>query len=270
MYGQVSARACAHWKFSRISPSYRARNLLAAAINNASVETTDATQFDEVAQYDAIAVTGSLPIYDERFQRALKIGGRLFVVVGTAPIMEAWKVTRLGEREWQRESLFETVIEPLVNAARVSAIRFLILEVSTASALMTIPEITPGRIRCPPRARRDLTLLDVREDWELGVASVPNIVHIPMGQVADRVCRARSRKKSSCCAARVAAVSKLPNSCNKTASERSIWRAGSWPGRAIWMQPFRRTEASRQDRRLVSDLAARDGLLNFRVIMFEE
>jgi rhodanese-related sulfurtransferase len=50
-----------------------------------------------------------------------------------------------------------------------------------------IPEITPTEFV----ARRDrgdaLTLLDVREDWELGVASVPNVVHIPMGQVADRL-----------------------------------------------------------------------------------
>jgi rhodanese-related sulfurtransferase len=32
-----------------------------------------------------------------------------------------------------------------------------------------------------------LTLLDVREEWELAVASVPGIVHIPMGQVAERL-----------------------------------------------------------------------------------
>lgn len=52
---------------------------------------------------------------------------------------------------------------------------------------MNIPEITPAEFV----ARRDrgdaLTLLDVREEWELGVASVPGIVHIPMGQVADRI-----------------------------------------------------------------------------------
>ena len=52
---------------------------------------------------------------------------------------------------------------------------------------MTIPEITPTEFV----ARRDrgdnLTLLDVREDWELAVASVPGIVHIPMGQVAERM-----------------------------------------------------------------------------------
>jgi protein-L-isoaspartate(D-aspartate) O-methyltransferase len=99
-------------------------NLLDAAINNAAVETADGMQLQETAKYDAIAVTGSLPVYDERFQQALKIGGRLFVVVGTAPIMEAWKVLRLGEREWQRESLFETVIDPLANTARVSQFVF--------------------------------------------------------------------------------------------------------------------------------------------------
>ncbi|MFL6548425.1 MAG: rhodanese-like domain-containing protein [Povalibacter sp.] len=52
---------------------------------------------------------------------------------------------------------------------------------------MNIPEITPAEFV----ARRDrgdsMTLLDVREAWELDVATVPGIVHIPMGEVADRV-----------------------------------------------------------------------------------
>jgi len=52
---------------------------------------------------------------------------------------------------------------------------------------MSVPEISPAEYL----ARRDqgdnLTLLDVREDWELKVASVPGIVHIPMGQVPARL-----------------------------------------------------------------------------------
>jgi len=121
------AKMCARVRSFEIHPELTdltRSNLLAAAINNAAVETFDAMQLDEAGVYDAIAVTGSLPLYDERFQQALKIGGRMFVVVGTSPIMEAWKVTRLGEREWQRESLFETVIDPLANAARVSQFVF--------------------------------------------------------------------------------------------------------------------------------------------------
>lgn len=52
---------------------------------------------------------------------------------------------------------------------------------------MSVSEITPSEF-VTRRERGDaLTLLDVREDWELGVASVPNVIHIPMGQVADRL-----------------------------------------------------------------------------------
>lgn len=99
-------------------------NLRRMAVNNAAVEVADAMQFSADAAYDAIAVTSSLPLWDERWHRALKIGGRMFVVVGVVPIMQAWRVTRVGEREWQRESLFETVLTPLVNATRPPAFVF--------------------------------------------------------------------------------------------------------------------------------------------------
>ena len=68
-------------------------------------------------EYDVVAVTGSLPIYDTRFEQALRVGGRLFVIVGVPPVMDAILVRRVDGNEWTRESLFETVIEPLVNAA---------------------------------------------------------------------------------------------------------------------------------------------------------
>ena len=52
---------------------------------------------------------------------------------------------------------------------------------------MNVPEISPADFAARRNRGDDVTLLDVREDWELGVASVPNVVHIPMGQVADRI-----------------------------------------------------------------------------------
>jgi protein-L-isoaspartate(D-aspartate) O-methyltransferase len=121
------ARLCSRVRSLEIHPELvdlTRVNLHTAAINNASVEVADAMNLSESMAYDAIAVTGSLPVYDERFQQALRIGGRMFVIVGSAPVMEAWKVTRLGEREWERESLFETIVEPLVNAPRVSQFVF--------------------------------------------------------------------------------------------------------------------------------------------------
>jgi rhodanese-related sulfurtransferase len=52
---------------------------------------------------------------------------------------------------------------------------------------MTVAEITPTEFVARRDRGESLTLLDVREEWELGVASVPDVVHIPMGEVADRL-----------------------------------------------------------------------------------
>jgi rhodanese-related sulfurtransferase len=52
---------------------------------------------------------------------------------------------------------------------------------------MAVAEITPTEFVARRQGGESLTLLDVREDWELGVASVPDVVHIPMGEVADRL-----------------------------------------------------------------------------------
>ena len=109
-------------------------NLAAVGARNAEVITADAMQAgvqlepprgSGSARYHAIAVTGSLPVYDERFQRQLEVGGRLFVIVGDAPVMEARLVRRVAEDGWVTESLFETVVDPLINARRRARVRLL-------------------------------------------------------------------------------------------------------------------------------------------------
>ena len=91
-------------------------NLRHAAGHNVSVEVLDAMTITADGEYDVIALTGSLPVYDSRFERALKVGGRLFAVVGTGPVMDARKITRAGHGEWVAVSLFETVMDPLDHA----------------------------------------------------------------------------------------------------------------------------------------------------------
>jgi protein-L-isoaspartate(D-aspartate) O-methyltransferase len=100
------------------------RNLDSFGQRDVEVVTADALQLDTGVRYGAIAITGSLPAYDERFERQLEIGGRLFVVVGEAPVMDARLVRRTGEGSWSSESLFETVIDPLVNARALPEFRF--------------------------------------------------------------------------------------------------------------------------------------------------
>ena len=91
-------------------------NLRTVPGGRVELETRDAFNAAPLGEYDVIAVTGSLPVYDTRFEQALRVGGRLFVVVGVAPVMDAILVRRVDSTEWIRESLFETVIDPLVNA----------------------------------------------------------------------------------------------------------------------------------------------------------
>ncbi len=93
-----------------------AANLRTVPGARVELETRDAFSVAPLGEYDVIAVTGSLPVYDTRFEQALRVGGRLFAVVGVAPVMDAILVRRVDRTEWIRESLFETVIDPLVNA----------------------------------------------------------------------------------------------------------------------------------------------------------
>jgi protein-L-isoaspartate(D-aspartate) O-methyltransferase len=92
------------------------RNVASLGLRDVEIVTEDATRLDSDKRYDAIAITASLPVADERFQRQLAVGGRLFVVVGEPPVMEARLIRRITEDAWGTESLFETVIDPLVHA----------------------------------------------------------------------------------------------------------------------------------------------------------
>lgn len=96
-----------------------AAKLTEQGISNTRLETADvANGINTSEQYDVIAVTGSLPLLQKQFHESLKIGGRLFVITGKLPIMEALLITRVNENNWSQESLFETCIAPLEHASR--------------------------------------------------------------------------------------------------------------------------------------------------------
>ena len=71
---------------------------------------------DSGGPYDVIAVTGSVPILTPHFQQQLTLEGRLFIVVGQSPIMDARLIRRAGPSEWISESLFETDLPQLHGA----------------------------------------------------------------------------------------------------------------------------------------------------------
>jgi protein-L-isoaspartate(D-aspartate) O-methyltransferase len=93
-------------------------------ISRVSVDSGDALAREFDAAYEVIAVTGALPAPSPRLERALVVGGRMFIVIGTAPVMEARRVTRTGEDSWLTEPLFEPRIDPLLQSVAPSRFRF--------------------------------------------------------------------------------------------------------------------------------------------------
>ena len=95
-----------------------------ADIDNVELLQMDATRELPKGRFDAIAVTGSIQTFDPRFVEALEDNGRLFVVVGDAPAMEAKLIERKSDHDWQTVALFETDLRPLVHGARPAEFSF--------------------------------------------------------------------------------------------------------------------------------------------------
>ena len=66
--------------------------------------------------HDVVVVTGSVPEIPEQILGWVNPGGRLFVVTGESPAMEARLLRRTGVTDWSVESLFETDLPRLVNS----------------------------------------------------------------------------------------------------------------------------------------------------------
>lgn len=97
--------------------SSAAQRLKAAGIGNITLETGDGARgWDRHAPYDAIVLTGSVPLLPESFQRTLNPGGRMIAVVGEPPVMEARLITCVSHGVYNTVGLFETCIAPLKNA----------------------------------------------------------------------------------------------------------------------------------------------------------
>jgi protein-L-isoaspartate(D-aspartate) O-methyltransferase len=99
-------------------------NLKRAGFGQVEVVTGDTYHLDLGKDYALIAVCGSLPLYDDRFARALAVGGRLFVVVGSSQLQEALLVTRTSDTAWTSTGLFETAIDALDNARHPESFEF--------------------------------------------------------------------------------------------------------------------------------------------------
>lgn len=98
--------------------AFAQNNLLANQITNVKVETGDAHAGWGTTEYDAILISGSVPVVPDALKYQLAIGGRLVAVVGRNPIMTACRITRTSAAGFETVCLFDTTIKPLRGTAK--------------------------------------------------------------------------------------------------------------------------------------------------------
>lgn len=101
------------------------QNLERAGVANVAVEVGDgANGWSQRGPYDAILVSGSVPTLPDALLKQLRVGGRLAVVVGEAPVMEAQLITCVADGIYNTVNLFETVTPALDSIAAKSGFAF--------------------------------------------------------------------------------------------------------------------------------------------------
>ncbi|NTV68880.1 MAG: protein-L-isoaspartate O-methyltransferase [Azonexaceae bacterium] len=100
-------------------------NLEHAGVTNVTIELGDgANGWSQRGPYDAIVVSGSVPAVPDTLLKQLRVGGRLAVVVGEAPVMEAQLITCTADGIYNTVNLFETVIPALDGFAAKESFTF--------------------------------------------------------------------------------------------------------------------------------------------------
>ena len=122
------AHSGAHVHSVEIKPALAAfgrANLERHGVDNVTLESGDGSHgWAAHAPYDVIVLTGSTPVLPPQLERELAVGGRLFAVVGERPVMSARLITCTAAGAYRAQDLFETVIDPLVNAEPRPRFRF--------------------------------------------------------------------------------------------------------------------------------------------------
>ncbi len=101
-----------------------ARTLAMHHYDNVTLEVGDASRGWGSEKYDAIVLTGSVPLPPESFYQMLNTGGRLFAIVGDAPAMHATLVSCVAPGVFETTVLFETSVAPLINAPQPQRFTF--------------------------------------------------------------------------------------------------------------------------------------------------
>ena len=100
-------------------------NLAQAGVSNVTVELGNGAQgWANGAPFDVIVISGALEVLPEAFLKQVKVGGRIAVILGQAPVMTANILTRVSETAFNTVKVFETSVKPLSAAPALSRFTF--------------------------------------------------------------------------------------------------------------------------------------------------
>lgn len=123
LLGTLGAHVTSVEIFDDLSASAQ-QKLDGISISNVKLYVGDGLDGWTTAPYDVIAVTGSSPERLSSVEQQLSIGGRMFAVIGTSPVMQALLITRVDEHNWATEILFETELAALIGAEQTPEFSF--------------------------------------------------------------------------------------------------------------------------------------------------
>lgn len=110
------AHKARHVTTVEIDPTLRdmaKKNLADYGVTNVSVELGNGARGWGKEQYDVIVISGSLPVLPDTFLSQIKVGGRIFAIVGETPVMSAQVITRVSDTSYNTVKVFETNVKPL-------------------------------------------------------------------------------------------------------------------------------------------------------------
>ena len=99
--------------------------LAKTGLDNVEFECVDIySMLEQLDNYDIVVITASLPRMDDRFLSLLNENGKMFVIVGESPVMEARLVITRNGSSSSYQSLFETDLPALIGAEHAETFEF--------------------------------------------------------------------------------------------------------------------------------------------------